>query len=83
LEASVSLGVPRDDEQPRRITIEPVNDARPLGVRLTCDPTPEQTVDERPARMTPRRMNDQPGGLVDDQKVRILVRDRQVELFGL
>src|SRR4029077_4101824 len=35
----------------------------------------EQGVDERPRRMSSRRMDDEPGRLVDDEKVVVLVDD--------
>src|SRR6266568_3996029 len=43
----------------------------------------EQGIDERPARMAGRRVDDHICRLVDDDDVRILIPDRQGQRFGL
>ena len=48
----------RDDEQPRRVAVEPVDDPGPLGLVAARDRVAEQPVDERPAPVAGRRMDD-------------------------
>src|SRR5437762_9995920 len=43
----------------------------------------EQTVNERPLRVTRGGMDDEPGRLVDDEEVLVLVRDDQLHLLRL
>ena len=54
-----------------------MDDARPLhaGDPAVLRVTGQQRVYERAARVTRRRMNDEPGRLVDDQQVGVLVYD--------
>ena len=73
----------RDDEQARRVAVEPVDDSRPLRLLAARDRVAEQPVDERPARVAGRRMHDDARRLVDDEQVLVLVGDAQVELLGL
>ena len=61
-----------------------MDDARPLNAgdaapRLAVAVRQER-VDERAARMTGRRVDDEPRRLVDDQQVRVLVDDPQGDL---
>ena len=72
---------PGDHQQPARIAVEAMDDARPLDAG---DAAPglavavrQERVDERAARMTGRRVDDEPGRLVDDQQVLVLVDDPQ------
>ena len=76
--------VPRDHQQTARVAVEAVDDPGPLD---TGDPAPgrsvavgEQGVDQGVAGMTGRRVDDEPGGLVEDQQVVVLVDDRQRDL---
>ena len=61
-----------------------MDDARPLDAG---DAAPglavavcQERVDQRAARMTGRRVDDEPGRLVDDQQVLVLVDDPQRDL---
>ena len=72
---------PGDHQQPARVAVEAMDDARPLdagdaapGLAVAVG---QQRVDERAARMARRRVDDQPGRLVDDQQVVVLVDDPQ------
>ena len=64
----------RDDEQARRVAVEPVHDPRALR-SLTSAQTPEQAVHERAGRVSGRRVDDDAGGLVDNEEVLVLVGD--------
>ena len=72
-EAPVRLLGAGDDEQPRGVPVEPVDDARPPGL-AAGDEAGEQ-VDERPAGAAGAGMDDQPGRLVDDGQVLVLPGD--------
>ena len=72
---------PGDHQQPARIAVEAMDDARPLDAG---DAAPglavavrQERVDQRAARMTGRRVDDEAGRLVDDQQVVVLVDDPQ------
>ena len=76
--------MPGDHQQAARVAVEAVDDPRPLDAG---DPTPgravavgQQRVDQRAAGMARRRMDDQPGRLVDDQQVVVLVDDAERDL---
>ena len=67
----------RHNHQPRRATVQAVNDARPL---LAADAAEivdvvQQRVDERAATVTGRRMHDHSRGLVDNEQVLVLEDD--------
>src|SRR4029077_18933444 len=64
LQPSVRLLRARDYHQPRRVTVEPVDDPGPLGISAG-DVVLEQSVDERSRCVPGRGMNDEPGRLVD------------------
>ncbi len=57
--------VPRDDEETRGISIQAMNDARPLGVYTTSELLAELR-DERRTSDPGRRMNHEPRRLLDD-----------------
>lgn len=76
LEPAVRLFASRDDEEAGRVTVEPVDDARSLGLAAGRSMRGER-LDERARRATRPGMHDQPGGLVHHQKVLILVGDPQ------
>src|SRR6478752_5300192 len=65
LQPAVRLLRARDYHQPRRVTVEPVDDAGPVGISAG-DVVLEQPVDECPGCMPGCRVNDEPGRLVDD-----------------
>ncbi len=68
---------PGDDEEARGVLVEAVDDAGPhrvaegrqLGRRR------QQGVDQRPAGVSRRRVDGEPGGLIDDDDVFVLVDD--------
>ena len=79
----VGLG---DDEQARRILVEPVHDARPThaadarqGVAAMAD----QRIDERARLVACGRMHDEAGGLVDDDEVLVLEDDVERNILAL
>ncbi len=72
----------RDDEQARRVAVEPVDDAGPLLVVAAGRVEREQPVHERAAAMAAGGMDDDPRGLVDDEEVLVLPGDRQLHLLG-
>ena len=69
--------------QPARLLVEPMHDARPPDAgdraeRLAAIArAAEERVDERPAAVAGRGVDDQPGRLVDDEHRLVLVRDAQ------
>ena len=72
------------DHQPRCAAIEPMHDAR---TQLPADTTEvgdvvEQRVDQGPARVAGRRMDDHPGWLVEHHDIRILEEDAQRQRLG-
>ena len=72
-EPAMRLVVAGDEHQAGGVLVEPVDDPRPVGL-----PAAEQLaerVDERRSPVPARRVNDQPGGLVDDRQP--LVGDRR------
>ena len=65
-EPPVGLVVAGDDHQPRGVAVEPVDDPRALGLAA-----PEQVaehVDQGLAAVAGRRVDDEPGGLVDHRE---------------
>ena len=77
------LGRPCDDEQPGGVAVEPVDDPGPVGLLAARSLVRQQAVDEGPGRMARRRMDDEPGRLVDDEQVLVLVGDPQRQLLRL
>lgn len=76
------LGVACEDEEAGRVAVEAVDDSRPVGVLSTGRP-PEERVDERAAPPAGTRVDDDAGGLVDDQQVLVLVGDREGHVLAL
>ncbi len=75
---SIVLG---DHQQAARVAVEAMDDPGPAhagdpAVFGAAGPA-EQGVDERPRRVSSRRMDDEPGRLVDDEQVVVLVDDAQ------
>ena len=67
-----------DEQQPRGVTVETVDDARAGRVRTGCgEPRGPQGVDERVAPVAGARMDDQPRGLGEDGEVVVAVSDRR------
>src|SRR5262249_25524797 len=82
LKRRVVLG---DDEAARGLLVEAVDDARPghaadAGQSLHVV---KERVDERPSCVACGRMDDEPGGLVEDEEIAVLVQDREREILGL
>jgi hypothetical protein len=72
----------RHDEQPARIAIEAVDDpgaADPGNPAEGVAMATQERIDEGPVLMARRGMDDQPRRLVDDQQVRVLVDDRDLD----
>jgi len=82
LQAAVRLLGAGNDQEAGGVAVEPMDDARPLGLRTSADAT-EQTLHQRAARMPRRRVNDEPSRLVDHQDVLVLVRESELAPFGL
>ena len=81
LMSDVGLG---DDQQPRRVLVDPVDDARPGNAadpRKAAAAMMQQRVDQSAVRIARRRMDDQPGGLVDDQQMLILEDNPQRDVL--
>ncbi len=81
----VGLIVLGDDHQSRGAAIETMHDSR---ARLAADPAQildvvQQSIDERAARVPGPGMDDHPGGLVEDDDIRILEDDAQGQRFRL
>ena len=73
-----------DDEQARGVLVEPVHDAGAAWAAHTGDPrgVGEQRRGECPARVACARMDDEPGGLVEDEHLLVLVHDRERRGLG-
>ena len=84
-ELGVRAVVLRHHHQARCAAIEAMHDARP---QLAADAAQivdlvEQRVDQRALRVAGGGMHHHAGGLVDDDEVRVLIDDVEVEIFGL
>ena len=71
----------RDDEQPRSVLVQPVDDARPELV-LAAGRAARQRLRERAGVVARRRVDDNAGRLVDDEQVVVLVDDLELDLVG-
>jgi hypothetical protein len=65
-----------DDQQAAGPLVEPVDDPRPLPVGAAAE-DPGQLVDEGRPAVRGRRVDDQPGRLVDDRQPLVEVDDAQ------
>ena len=77
LQPFVCLRRPGDDEQSRGVAVEAVNDSRPVLLPAGCTGL-DESLGERAACVTGRRMHDDAGGLVDDEEMLVLVRDHEL-----
>ena len=74
------------DQQAARVLVEAMDDARP---RLAADAGQrraamgDQRVDQRAVGIARRRMDDEPGRLVDDDEVLVLVDDVERDILAL
>jgi hypothetical protein len=72
-----------NNQQSRRVTVQPVHDSRPLAVLSgQRRPPGEEGVDQRIVPMARRRVHNHPGGLVDHQQSVVLVRHLQGHRVG-
>ena len=75
-----------DDQQARRILVDPVDDPGPRHAADAATGSAammEQRVDQRPVAVAGGGMDDQPGGLVDHQQMLVLEDDRQRDVLRL
>ena len=63
----------RDDHQPRRLAVEAMHDARPVGIVTPGRAETEQLRGERASRRAGPRVHGDTGGLVDDDEMLVLV----------
>jgi hypothetical protein len=82
LQPSMSLLRPCDDEQARRVAIESVDDAGPVRV-VSAGRTSPQALHERAPAAPRSRVDDDAGGLVDDEQVLVLEGDSQRDVLAL
>ena len=78
----VGLG---DDHQPGGVLVEPVDDARPLhpaDARQRRAAMADQRIDQRAVGMARRGMDDEAGGLVDDDEVLVLEHDVERDVLA-
>ena len=75
-----------DDQQPRRVLVDAVDDP---GPRDPADPAQrsaamvEQRIDHRPVAIARGGVDDEPGGLVDDEQMLVLIDDAELDLLRL
>jgi len=72
----------RDDEEPRRVSIDPVHDPPPmLRAKIgNCGDAGQESVRERSTRAPCSRVYDHSCGLVNDDHVIVLVRDGELDV---
>ena len=81
LEKLVGLFRAGDDEQAGGVSVEPVDDPRPI--LLSARRAADEAVDERAAPVAGSRMDDDPGRLVDHEQMLVLVGNPEIDLFAL
>src|SRR6478672_8612342 len=81
LKTGIRLFRPRDDHEPGGVAVETVHDAG-TGRISPCDVVFEQTLHERPRRVSGCRVHHETGRLVDHHEVVVLVGDTQVHRLG-
>jgi hypothetical protein len=76
----------RDHDEAARVAVEPVHDARPGhaadATQLVLAEVSEERVDERAAVVARRRVDHEPGRLVDDHEIVVLVDDAERDVLG-
>ena len=74
-----------DDQEAGRVAIEPVDDSGPVfaGKRGKPIEVELERVDQRAPPVSPRRMGDHSGRLVDDRQMLVVVDDLDRQVFGL
>jgi hypothetical protein len=73
----------RDDEEPGRIAVEPMDDSGALGLLPARHRVAKEAVDQRAAGVPRGRMDDDARRLVHDQEMLVLEGDAQAELLRL
>ena len=74
------------DEKPARILVEAVDDAGPghaAHARQLRPAMGDERIDQRAVGIAGRRMDDKPRGLLDDDKILVLVNDMKRNVFAL
>ena len=74
-----------DDDESGRLLVEPVDDARTRDAADAAQvgAVEEERVHKRPGEVSGRGMDDQPGGLVDDEHVGVLEDNVERNVLGL
>ena len=75
-----------NDQQPARVLVQPMHNPRPAHAadpRQAVAAMREQGVDQGPAGMAGRRVDDHAGGFVDDDEVAVLMNDGEACIFRL
>ena len=83
---SCATSVLATTSKPGRILVDAVDDPRPrdaADARKAATAMVEQGVDQRPVAISGSGVDDQPGGLVDDQQMLVLEHDRQRNVLRL
>src|SRR5450756_1472240 len=72
-------------DQPGRVAVQAMHDPGPLDARdaAVFRVARQERIDHRPAPVPGRRVDDEPGRLVDHQHVRVLVQDLKRDRLGL
>jgi len=72
-----------DDEKPRGVPVETMDDPGPAGVLASGDVVCEEPVNERPGAVAGRGVHNDSSRLVDDDQVLILPDNTHVEILWL
>ena len=83
LQTPVGLLRACDNEQAGGVPVQAMDDARPFRLSSTRDRAAQEAVDERPAGMPCRRVDDDARRLVHHEEVLVLPRNAKIELFRL
>ena len=78
LEAVICLLCPGDDQEARGVAVEAVDDARTFQL-ASRETAVQRALYERSGGVTRARVDDEPGGLVHDEEVLVLVGDAELE----
>ena len=74
---------PGDNEEPGCVAIEPMDDARPIGIISTSSTERQELPRERPRALACARVHRQPSGLVHDEQVLVLEQHRNCHRLRL
>ncbi len=81
----MGLVVPGDEDSAAGVAVEAMHDARPQRPAATAEAGAKvelQRADERAGPVTPRRMHDHAGRLIDDDEVLVFEEDFERNLLG-